>query len=1570
MGVVWRAYDSALNIDVALKMLLDVHDAAALELFYEECRKQSALAHPNIVEIRDTGSFDGDGVRSPYLVMPLLHGRTLSALIRSSTQPLSNDRCMDIIAQAGRGLQAAHDAGLLHRDIKPSNLFVLEDDSVKLLDFGVALQMDVSRTVGRKGTLLYMSPEQLAMRSLTRSSDVFSLAVVCYEMLTRKQPFMAASEEGVVEAIRKHHPPLASSLNSNVSVTLSQVLCVALAKDPAHRFSSVKEFNDALRRAHYDPLFMVFDPTKFKPRLEKATAAYEAGNFEFAQELLGELQSEGFLTEEFTALAEKVQSATKKRDIERLLASARARVQDGEDRLALQRVSEALDLDPRQEDALVLRHDIEARRAEADVVDWLRIGHQHLEKLSFVHAREVAQRILEAHPEEDRALRFISLVERRESEVQRILEQKKEAYAEALDAEKHNEITAALSKMKMVLALEQQAPDGNKPKQLAVFQSFYNKLLSEHEAIAASYTEATQSMERGDYAITAELCDRFLERFPQHTLFKALKFDVDQRRRRSISARLIKIEEAVENEPDLDRRVAMLEEVVRESPTVLEFSRLLEATQQKSSLVNGIVSRARELEARQLHGEALVQWETLQTIYPEFPGLSIEVENQRLRWHLSERLTRKNQLLSEIREAPENCEFDNGLRLLATAMEEFPQDVEFVELHAYLQQKQELAAHLENLLQDGRRSLDDGDVLSGLEKLRTAYNSGTKTRRAKTELIEGLLRAARASQGDERQARAYLLEILNLDPGNHAAKGMLQFLEDQSEYRSVDEVLSRALQLRNGNNLRGSIGLLESALREYPCNTRLRKVLNEMDAGPVEIRTRALEAVRRKRLEEDSLVSAPSIQEHAASIERTADRYKEDEEFQVESRILRARLQTIATTAPENSAPSREQHSVAVQLPKKANRRSSTLITGCIAAMLLAGVVLIWHKSHKRALPAQLASATVNLRTVPVGASIFLDGKELGKASPLLGVQLPEGKTTLQAQLPGYESVEQVVDVAAGKQNDFTLALVPVAQQLQIIGAGRLRIDGGRGERVRSGQITATLSPGPHTLLWKGATGSVTALHVQVEDGKPASLSAPLAAGTSGPVLVVSVAGGQGAIYTNPGAPVQLDGTAKGIARREAMAFDLPSGFHVATSGREPDTLDAKFQTGPGRLLLVVFDKLTRFGSLTVLSNMDGADLKLLHGATIVREGKTEQGRFDIPDLPAGTYTLKASMSGADTIAPQSIIIKNGDSVSATLLFNKNAITHALCIHTVPDVEVLMDGHTVGRAGSDGTLTLPAVAIGTHHLEARHGGKASVQDVTLSEADGVLKEVSLKLDDEPGAVTLQLAPAETVVTAFNPDGKQVPLPSAAVGGAILNLPEGRYRFVATADGYTDRTETVDVIAGKSATVNLTLTPVAFMEAAPTIEGWDKGEWNLDAKAHTLTHNGGDIGFYSVQPERGRYTFGGSLGRGFLLNRPRVEWVVNYRGPDDYLLFSLDHTGLELFSVVKGKKISHGTKIELSVRGPYKIMVNVEPQRIKVSLLESGAWKLLHDWTDLPADDNQGKFGFKGAVTLSNFNFSK
>src|SRR6202047_3617184 len=223
MGLVYRACDTVVRREVAVKTILDIPDPVSLQLFYKECDVLASMSHPNIIEIFDIGEFEEETKKKPYFVMPLLPGTTLEAFIRKASHRLTVERTVEIISQACRGLQAAHERGLVHRDLKPSNIFVMEDDSVKIIDFGVAHMTNAHSTVGLKGTLLYMSPEQIEGKPLSALSDLFSLSVVCYEALTGRQPFRRATQEEIVDAIRNQVPPPASELNSEVNQEVSSV---------------------------------------------------------------------------------------------------------------------------------------------------------------------------------------------------------------------------------------------------------------------------------------------------------------------------------------------------------------------------------------------------------------------------------------------------------------------------------------------------------------------------------------------------------------------------------------------------------------------------------------------------------------------------------------------------------------------------------------------------------------------------------------------------------------------------------------------------------------------------------------------------------------------------------------------------------------------------------------------------------------------------------------------------------------------------------------------------------------------------------------------------------------------------------------------------------------------------------------------------------------------------------------------------------------------------------------------------------------------------------------------------
>jgi len=207
MGEVWKALDTNLGREVAIKTLPPEFAAGTEHLarFRREARAASALNHPNICVVHDLGEADG----RPFIVMDLLHGETLRE--RLGRGPLSVEDALDLGGQLADGLEAAHSAGILHRDIKPANIFITDRGTAKLLDFGLARAqgaepedaptMDVTAAGTVMGTVAYMSPEQARGEPLDARSDLFSLGVVLYEMLTGRPAFSGNTSAVIFERI-------------------------------------------------------------------------------------------------------------------------------------------------------------------------------------------------------------------------------------------------------------------------------------------------------------------------------------------------------------------------------------------------------------------------------------------------------------------------------------------------------------------------------------------------------------------------------------------------------------------------------------------------------------------------------------------------------------------------------------------------------------------------------------------------------------------------------------------------------------------------------------------------------------------------------------------------------------------------------------------------------------------------------------------------------------------------------------------------------------------------------------------------------------------------------------------------------------------------------------------------------------------------------------------------------------------------------------------------------------------------------------------------------------------------
>jgi eukaryotic-like serine/threonine-protein kinase len=246
MGEVWRGEDDLLNRAVAVKLLPTgrAGDEAFLARFRAEARYSASLSHPGIARVYDYGESAEFG--GAYLVMELVNGEPLSAILARADR-LTPDATLDIVSQAARALDAAHQAGIVHRDIKPGNILVAAGGTTKITDFGIATAMaaaqasHLTETGMVMGTAMYVSPEQATGAPVTDSSDIYSLGVVAYECLAGHPPFTAREPLAIAFA-HKHEP--VPALPPDVPQPVSDLVYQMLAKTPQERPASVRVVAD------------------------------------------------------------------------------------------------------------------------------------------------------------------------------------------------------------------------------------------------------------------------------------------------------------------------------------------------------------------------------------------------------------------------------------------------------------------------------------------------------------------------------------------------------------------------------------------------------------------------------------------------------------------------------------------------------------------------------------------------------------------------------------------------------------------------------------------------------------------------------------------------------------------------------------------------------------------------------------------------------------------------------------------------------------------------------------------------------------------------------------------------------------------------------------------------------------------------------------------------------------------------------------------------------------------------------------------------------------------------------
>jgi serine/threonine-protein kinase len=1592
MGVIYRAWDTLMKREVALKTIYDVASQSAQQLFYREWGLQASITHPNIAEIYDIGEMEHEGEVRPYFVMPLLPGLTLGDLIAKSSPRLTVERIAGMIIQTCRGLQAAHDRGLIHRDLKPSNIFILEDDSVKIIDFGVAHAGTGAQTSVR-GTLAYMAPELLQMKPASAASDIFAVGVLSYEALTHRRPFTGSTDTDISRAILYEHPASLVDLLPSLPINLGRAIHKALAKQPWHRYSSAKEFGDTVQKAlHGEPL-TIFESDKVLPRVERATKAFEKGEYQVAMEILHELESEGHVEQEITLLRRQVEQVQRQIAVRQFLESARRFSEEEEFGLALRKVQEALDLDPENTDAQALRNDIEKGRRARKIEEWATLAQKHLDNNAFVHARSALNSLLELRPGEPGAMALMAELDRREQEYENVRQEKSRVYSQARDAWQRGEVTSALSQLDRWMLLEKDAPETQGERLLAL-QSFYNQVRNEHETLNKSLDQARQHLADAKYSEALEICRQYLAKYPGHALFQALKFDVEEKKRQHLSAFIAETDVQVEQQPDLDKRTAILEEALLVHPGEPHFERALKLTQDKRDLVSSVVSRARLHEDEGRYAEAIDQWEILRAIHPVHPGLELEIERLRKRKDAQARQDNRANWVKRIDAHMEARAYGRAASDVEQALGEFPGDAELEQIGSIAREKDQKLAEALQILEKGRILIEEGQYEDGIATLRGADQLDEGNPTIRTALVAALAaRAKKLAEEQSESADAALAELLQVDPSNTLGMNLRALRADQKREEFISWCTAQARKLQAADDLNGAIAIVQQGLLSYPNEARLNQLLGQLEKGAREAATRnerkqAIEQLQALSQAAETPSTAEAFDRISTEVSAIEKARAGDQECmtligEIRHKIAKSKADLItpppppppaakpakqepaapviakpeaaaAEIPPKQAGPAVAAGARAIRPPKSLPKPVRNAIIGGAILIVLLSIFALWKKTQGPA----AGSVQVEIRTTPPGARIMVGGEQKGLSN--LTLQMTPGDYQITAELDGYEPLVTPLTVQQGVPTGVGLMLNPwrpsvrVYSDIELVSAslsGRPMNPGAAGEFVLD-----SLNDGNYDLAVTGPQGSAT-LALQLAGNSMPSVTAPLTA-ASVDVLLVHLFRDRLVVYTStPAAQVSVDGGSPQPVPPEGASFSgiAPGSRLIAVNdGKTSRTVSVIVSGGAPVVQTFVLSKgAAGTGSILITTGEDQVSAKINGYAHWL---KSRNGLIRIGSLKPGTYKVEVLKDGFQSPPPASVEVKAGEETKIEMRPRVVVRLASVTISGPAGAQVVIDGSAAGSIPASGSMTLD-LPPGQHSFELRRGTTrtASVnRELRAGESVSLGSELAFP-QQANGTVKFEITPAGARLTLRRRG--EAENQAQAVTQSTMTLPEGAYVLTVSAQGHATSVVTFQVAAGSANTIPVALRPLAEqsrVEAAPPrgiqdfqdISSWvTEGEWRV--------RRGGNYVVYGAPPSPGTYQFAFQLRRG-----KRAQWVVNYKDPRNHVLYRVEDKEIVRVEVVNGRQNETGkTAHKLANLKEFDVRIVVERNRIRHEFRQGGGWVTVDEMQSQADDLSAGRFGF-------------
>jgi eukaryotic-like serine/threonine-protein kinase len=587
MGLVYRAFDRQLNREVAIKTVTEgfTGDQEMLQRFYREAAKTGALKHPNIVIVYDLGEQDG----FPYIVMEYLSGDPLDRIIQSGqTQPLAYK--LKIIEQVCYALGYAHRNDVIHRDVKPANVIVQPDGIVKLLDFGIARQEKtdghLTRTGHVIGTLQYMAPERLKNEAFDGRSDIFSVGVMMFQLLTGELPF--TGDYSIVQKILSDkHPPLRQFLHDYPS-TLDGILDRAMAKSPNDRYSTADEM-----AAEVSSLAHELKKEQVAEWIERAERLVQEEQFTTAREVLLQLlKVDSQHTRGRQLIAQVQQNLTLRQraeQIRQLRTQAEEAASDKRYDEAIGDLQEACGLDPANSELTELLETVRQKKRRRELVEgYMRQADTARDRGDLQGAEAVIAKALEVDRDDSRVraahVALARLIEEaaRQAKAKQLLENARRE----IGARHFTAAMEALAEVERVdpsnpelMTLQAAAKSGREQEQRRrILEQLQNEV-----SLASTIEELTRAAQLVDQALERMPTEPILMKFKGHLARKLREAEV----RRRVDQVVLRCRGLMETSPD--EALKLVREELQQAPG---NERLLAL---QSSIVGQISERSLEL---------------------------------------------------------------------------------------------------------------------------------------------------------------------------------------------------------------------------------------------------------------------------------------------------------------------------------------------------------------------------------------------------------------------------------------------------------------------------------------------------------------------------------------------------------------------------------------------------------------------------------------------------------------------------------------------------------------------------------------------------------------------------------------------------------------------------------------------------------------------------------------------------------------------------------------------------------------------------------------------------------------